>query len=51
MEVETAFADQRKLMEKRKLLGHMLGLLKAADKIEHIQRSEDAKNGQVSYIG
>ena len=49
-EVEAAFSDQRKLMEKRKLLGHMLGLLKAADKIEHIQRSEEAKNGQVLFV-
>ena len=47
VEVEVAFAQQRKLIEKRKLLGHMRGLLQAAEKIEHIQRSEDAKSGQV----
>nr|CAB3232539.1 conserved oligomeric Golgi complex subunit 2-like [Phallusia mammillata] len=44
---ELALEKQKALSTRRKLLGHMQGLLQAIEKIEHIQRSEDSTMGQI----
>ncbi|CAK8692589.1 unnamed protein product [Clavelina lepadiformis] len=47
VKIEATLAQQKQLTEKRKLLGHMQGLLDAINKIESIQMSEESNTGQV----
>ena len=46
-EFEVALEKQKALKEERELLGHMQGLMHCVEKIEHIQRSDEANVGQV----
>ena len=50
VKIEATLAQQKQLTEKRKLLGHMQGLLDAINKIESIQMSEESNTGQVCAI-